>query len=317
MAPSPRDGMQPIEFTDPAYLRDPRARPRHHGHRDEHARPPGSRDLPGQPPQTWYHWGELWLAAAVITITGQHPLAARYLIVLPVLLLAAAALSGTLVRRMSGTASRRAYLFGLLACLFLAPVPLLPGPFFGTWAAGLLFMITVYGLAAVAVLLALYGLAVLGGRQATWALAVFAGSAVALILPAHIVIALLGLVGVGFVAGDPHRALAADDAPPTGPLTGLAAHWSSPPPSPSSRPSSRACSPGMAWVAAGACPRRLPFNASWRDSIAIVLLGAGVFFAIPLAWFLTRKDALLLPDLYLGTMVLLLVGAIAWGARLA
>ena len=202
MAPSPRDGVQPMEFRDPAFYailgRDLATTGT-----ETNLSPSGFSDLPGQPPQTWYHWGELWLAAAVITITGSTPLAARYLVVLPVLLLAAAALGGTLVRRMSGTASRRAYLFGLLAMLFLAPVPLVAaGPLTCPSAVSLrsstasAFMVSRRSRC----LLALYGLAVLGGRQATWALAVFAGSAVALILPAHIVIALLGLVGVGFVA---------------------------------------------------------------------------------------------------------------------
>ena len=63
----------------------------------------GFSDLPGVPAQTWYHWGELWLASAIITIFGIAPLAARYLVVLPLLLLAAAALTGTLVRRINGT----------------------------------------------------------------------------------------------------------------------------------------------------------------------------------------------------------------------
>ena len=89
------------------------------------ARRQGSPRLPGRPVQTWYHWGELWLASAVITIFGAAPLAARYFVVLPVVLLAAAALTGTVVRRMTGATSRPAFLFGFLACLFLAPVPLI------------------------------------------------------------------------------------------------------------------------------------------------------------------------------------------------
>ena len=44
------------------------------------------------------------------------------------MLLAAAALTGTLVRRLTGSTSRGAFLFGFLACLFLAPVPFIPGP---------------------------------------------------------------------------------------------------------------------------------------------------------------------------------------------
>jgi hypothetical protein len=49
----------------------------------------------------------------------------------------------------------------------------------------------------VAVLLALYGLVVLAPKTPTWALTGFVGSAVAFALPAHIVIAVLALVGSG------------------------------------------------------------------------------------------------------------------------
>ena len=85
---------------------------------------------------------------------------------LPLLLLAAAALTGTLVRRLTGSTSRGAFLFGFVACLFLAPIPLIAGPHFSSWAVGLIFGITLYGLAAVAVLLAMYGLAVAGRAPA-------------------------------------------------------------------------------------------------------------------------------------------------------
>ena len=74
----------------------------------------------------------------------------------------------------------RAYAFGFIACLVLAPIPLIPGRFFTNWAVGLVFGITLYGLAAVAVLLALYSLTVLGVGEPTWALAVFVGSSIAL-----------------------------------------------------------------------------------------------------------------------------------------
>ena len=83
--------------------------------------PSGFTQIDGLPSQTWYHWGEAWLAAAVISLFGTAPLDARHLIVLPLMLLAAAAMTGTLVRRMTGATSRGAFLFGFLACLFLAP----------------------------------------------------------------------------------------------------------------------------------------------------------------------------------------------------
>ena len=85
-------------------------------------------------------------------------------------------------------------------CLFLAPVPFIQGgPFFSSAARGMIYGIATYGLAAVAVVLAIYGFAVLSDRTATSALAAFVASATALIVPAHLVIALLALVGIGSV----------------------------------------------------------------------------------------------------------------------
>ena len=246
----------------------------------------------------------------------EAPLAARYLVVLPVLLLAAAALTGTLVRRMTGTASRRAYLFGFLACLFLAPIPLIYGPFFSEWAVGLVSAITVFGLAAVAVLLALYGVAVLGTREPSWALAGFVASAAAFTLPAHIVIAVLGLVGVGSVwtSRIVQPVLATRRLPVVSPIwrrTFIA--------------TAVALVATVIWGlltghglggSGGLPPSVAPLNASWRDSVAIVALGAGVFPAIPLAWFVARRDEPVQAYLYLGTTVLVLAAAVAWGARL-
>ena len=63
----------------------------------------------------------------------------------------------------------------------------------------MIFGISLYGLAAVAVLLALYSVTILGLRTATWALEVFVGSAVAAIVPAHLAIGLLAAIGVGSV----------------------------------------------------------------------------------------------------------------------
>jgi hypothetical protein len=257
----------------------------------------------------------------VISIFGTAPLAARYFIVLPIVLLAAASLSGTLVRRLAGTNSRIAYLFGFLACLFLAPVPLIPGPFFSNWAVGMIFGITLYGLGAVAALLALYSLTVLSMRKATWSLACFIGSGVAFILPAHLAIALLAVVGAAgvwtirivqthvatrrlpIVSKGWQRGLivtcgAVIATVVWGALTGHSMGGST--------TSSGFTSSGVA-----------PFNSAWGDSIAIIALGAGLFFAIPVAWLLRRKDAPLLADLYLGTMGLLVAGAIGWGARLS
>ena len=148
---SPRDGVQPLEVMDDAYYSILGADLAKTGTETIYS-PSGFAVLDGLPAQTWYHWGEMWLEAAVITVFGTSSLDARHLVVLPLMVLAAAALTGTVVRRMTGSASRGAFLFGFLACLFLAPVPFIPGPHFSSWAVGLIFGITLYGLAAVAAL---------------------------------------------------------------------------------------------------------------------------------------------------------------------
>jgi hypothetical protein len=324
MAPSPRDGVQPVENRDVAFYAV-LGRDLSTTGTETSIGPSGYSEIPGAPVQTWYHWGELWLASAAITILGVAPLAARFFIVLPIVLLAAAALTGTIVRRMAGTDSPRAFLFGFVACLFLAPVPLIAGPFFGTWAVGMTFGVTVYGLGAVAGLFGVYSVATLSRRTATWALAIFVGSAVAFILPAHLAIAVLAVIGVGIVATlQLIRAARARRLPVVAPVwrrTILAAGialvatvaWG--------------VATGHGWGTAApsvapplnAPPSTIvsPFNASWRASVAITVLGAGVFLAIPIAGFLRRRDAPLYADLYVAAVGLLVAGAIGWGARLS
>jgi len=314
MAPSPRDGVQPVEFNDEAYYSILGADLAKTGTETIYS-PSGFSQLEGVPPQTWYHWGELWLAAAAITTFGTAPMAARYFIVLPIVLLAAAALTGTVVRRMARASSRRSYLFGFLACLFLAPIPLIPGPFFSSWAVGMIFGITMYGVAAVAVLLALYSLAVVGGRRATWGLAGFVGTSIAFIVPAHVVIAVMAFVGVASAwAIRSFQSMRAERRLPVVPqvwrrtliATGIASvatvGWG------------LTTAHGMG--NSGLSPSVSPFNASWRDSIAIMILGAGAFFAIGVAWLLARKAPTVHADMHFGTVMLLVAGAIAWGARL-
>lgn len=303
IAPSPRDGAQPVEFMDEAFysiLQNDLAKT---GIETIYS-PSGFAEIQGLPTQTWYHWGEEWLGAAVISIFGTPPLGARHFVVLPLLLLAAAAMTGTLVRRITGSRSRGAWLFGFLACLFLAPVPL---------ARGLIYGITTYGLASVAVLLAIYGLAVLGRRQATWALAAFGGSAAAFILPAHVVIALLALTGIGGVWAIriAHSLLATRRLPVVEPVwrrvwiaTGAAVVatvvWG--------------LLTGHGAVSGGLSPSVAPFNPFWRETVASTVLCSGAFLAIPVTWFIVRKGSSIEADLYIGTAGILIVGTLAWGA---
>jgi hypothetical protein len=59
-----------------------------------------------------------------------------------------------------------------------------------------------------------------------------------------------------------------------------------------------------------------PFNDSWRDSVIIIALGSGALLAIPIAWIVDRVDAPARAELFFGTMMLVLVGALIWGARI-
>ena len=147
---SPRDGVQPLEFMDEAYYAVLGADLARTGTESLYS-PSGFPDRRPAGPDL------VPLGRSMDRGGRDHGLRHRAARCPPsrpaILVLAAAALTGTLVRRMSRTTSRGVFLFGFIACLFLAPAPLARGTIFG---------ITMYGLAAVAVLLALYGLAVLG-----------------------------------------------------------------------------------------------------------------------------------------------------------
>jgi hypothetical protein len=315
LAPSPRDGLQPVEFPDEAFY-SILGRDLSTSGTETNLAPSGFSDLPGTPAQTWYHWGELWLGSAVISLFGVSPLAARHFVVLPLVLLAAAALTGTLVRRVTATPSRAAYVLGFIACLFLAPVPFLPIPYFSGSNVGLIFGITTYGLGAVTVLLGMYSLVVINARKATWALAAFVGSAVAFILPAHIAFALLAVAGVGTVLG--RRVLQTAIATRRLPVVPLWWRYT-------------LIATGASVVEAvvwglltghglggsdGSTPVVTSFNQFWRDDVAFTFLGGGVFFSIVAGWFLARAKAGVQADLYLGTIALLIAGAVIWGMRL-
>jgi hypothetical protein len=314
LAPSPRDGVQPVEFTDEAFYsvlgRDIAA-----SRVETTISPAGFSELPGVPAQTWYHWGELWLASAIISIFGAEPLTARYTIVLPIVLLAAAGLTGTLVRRLARTTSRRAFVFGFVCCLFLAPVPTL-GPFFSSWAVGLIFGITMYGLGAVAVLLALYGLAAISTRRASWSLASFVGSAVGFIMPAHIVVAVLSVVGVGSVwVVRVGQFIVARDRLPIVPHTWRRTLLASAAAVVATAIWGLLTSHGMGGSASSSDVSS--FNIAWRYNVALTYLGAGTLLAIPIGVLLLRSEAPVLAAICIGVTGLVVAGAVAWGWRLS
>ena len=315
LAPSPRDGVQPVEFQDWAYyavlgrnLANDRV--------ESVYSVAGFDNVLGLPAQTWYHWGDIWLSASAITMFGLEPLLARSYVALPLLLAAAALMTGTLVRRATGTRSRWAFGFGALCCLFLAPIPL-PGTLFSASWAGLAFTITTYGMAAIAVLLSVHVLLTLAFRRASPSLVIFAGPLLASVIPSHIVVAILGFVGActamltWLVASLFGKSITIRSESARGPIT--VALW---------------CSIVMLltlawglltghWLTDSTQPSRVdPFNETWRVSVGLACLSAGVFVAILVAVAVLTDAPLTVRLLLAGSIAAVVFGALAWGARL-
>lgn len=313
MAPSPRAGVQPVEFMDEAYYSVLGERLAATGSESIYS-PSGFEELPRLPEQTWYHWGEMWLSAAVIAVTGAEPLFARHYVVLPVMLLAAAALTGSLVRKLARNSTRGAFVFGAGAALFLAPVPL-PGPYFAGWAQSLIFSMTMYGLGAIAAMLSLYVVAVHAERPHSWPMTLFLAVTLASMIPSHIVIAGLALLGFGSVVvfASIRHGLAYRKWPQipdglrpalvaTAAIAILTIGWG--------------VLTGHGIGTSGLSTSVDPFNESWRDSLARIAVGAGAFLCIPIAWWAVRRRDPLTAGFLAGTMFMLAVSAVIWGARL-
>jgi hypothetical protein len=313
MSPSPRDGAQLVEHGDEAYY-SALAIDLNRTGAESPTYQSGFDSIAGFPPQNWYHWGEMWIAAAVIKVSGIDPVLARHYVVLPLLLLAAASLTGTLVRRIARSSSRLAFLLGAAACLLLAPLPLVPSDLTGWWAVGLLFGISQYGVAVIVALLSLYVLAVNVTRRST-AFSVFAGTIMASLLPAHVVLAVLALVEIGAIASIALVGVLLQRRRPRVPgqwrgilasvaIVGIVtAAWG--------------VLTGHELRAIGTSAVVAPYNRVWIETVAYTALAAGAFLAIPAAWFATRTTSAKQAALFGATTLLVGWGAIAWGARIA
>ena len=153
---------------------------------------------------------------------------------------------------------------------------------------------------------------IVGRRRGRWPSS--SETVIAFILPAHIVVALLALVGV--VSAWTVRAAPSlrTDTTSADRLPSGFGRWSHPA---SLLRRHRGLGRGHgSWSRGGRRPSSIPFNATWRESVAITMLGAGAFFAIVIAWFLVERGRPIHADLYFGTVALVVVGAIAWGALL-
>lgn len=314
IAPSPRDGLQPIEFFDVGYYSVLGADLADTGVETIYS-PAGFDALEGLPEQTWYHWGELWLAAAAIDLAGVSALHARHLVVLPILLLAAASLVGTLVRRLVSPTSTELYVHGAAAMLFLAPIPLIRDLELEWFARSLAISMTQYGLSVVVIGLVVYALA--AGR-----------------LTAGITSAMLGGALTGATIAT-HIGLAAVASCATAALVALAVI------DPRRRPSAlaalRSRTGGVALVAAMSGLMTLvwgyltghglgglgqiegigPFDGAWQRSMVETAIGAGMLVVAPILMQRWRRGSEPLGTLVTGSVIAVTIGSIAWGVLVA
>lgn len=314
LAPSPSGGYQPTEFFDTAYYAVLGADLSSGGRESLHT-PSGFEEFEGQPTQVWYHWGELWLAAATIDLTGMSPMHARHLVVLPLLLLAAASMTGTLVRRLVSR-STESSLLAASAMLFLAPIPLSLDVYFAGRARGLVFTITQYGLVAIVILLGVYVFATRRPTLTRWAGALMAAALAAALIATHIGLAIVVLAALGatFVVGAARSRGAR-------------------------RTSFRAVRPWWKLIlsVAGATLATIvwgvatghglgaldpmagihPFDPIWQVSVLLTTLGGGVLLAAPLGWYAIRRRHPDTATLAVFGSCAVAAGAVGWGIRVS
>jgi len=314
LAPRARDGVQPVDFMDDAYY-SVLGRDLGITGTESILSPSGFEAIAGMPAQTWYHWGELWLGAAVTHVFGAPPLDARHLVVLPILLLAAVASAAALVQAFGRTRSGSAFLFGFVDTLGLLPVQWLLTSYRAAWEVGLVIGITSYGLAAVAAILLLYCVTLV--PVGTWDLAraLFVAGTAALLAPAHILIFLLACVGVmggavallwaggrgRWLAHVPRGALRV--VPAVCVVAGVTLAWGA--------------ATGHGLGANGPSVGAVPFGEPWRQAIVAMLVGAGVFLCVPATWWILRRDDAYRAAIAAGTTMVAFVATVTWGVRLA
>jgi hypothetical protein len=313
MAPSPRDGVQPLESADEAFYSVLGADLADTGVETIFAAS-GFDHVTGLPRQSWYHWGEIWLAAAVIETAPIGPTFARHYVVLPLLLLAIAALTATVFRRLTGVNSRRWQIASGAAGILLAPMPLILGAFFSWWARGAVFTISQYGLATVIALLAITAFLSRPERP-SWPWSLFVGTLAASLISAHLVVMLVGAAGVAGVWV----------------LRSLAHFVRSrrilPVPEEWRRPVAWAAAVGFATLgwgvmtghgipATGSSRGIVPYGGFWPESVVTTLVTGGAFLTIPIAWWLGRRKPSAQTWLLLASAIAIAAGAMAWGARL-
>jgi len=306
IAPSPRDGVQPLDFADSAYYsvlsRDLARTGIESGYS-----PSGFDVIPGLAPQFWYHWGELWLAAGLIEGLGLDATVARHFVVLPVLVIAVAWMVGCTTQRLLGRDRWSDFVLGAAGSVLLAPLPTHAATYFGSVARGSLFGITTYGLGLLVVAVTLY-LIVTSTKDRAERDA-FTGVTAATLLPAHIALAMVTLaasllLGALVVARQWWRRRRIEVDRRVWRISAAAF---------------LAVAATVIWGTitghglAGGETFGAPFGLRWLDTVLLVALGGGVFLVLPIALVVARGSRPVLAASAAALITIILVGAVAWG----
>ena len=310
LAPSPRDGAQPVEFFDAAFYSALGADLAANGTESLHS--PGAVGEMGAsvPVQTWYHWGELWLAALAIDVSGISPIHARHLVVLPILLLAAATLAGALARRIVSPPSNEFFIIGSAAMLFLAPIPLVRDVDIEWFPRSLVFAITQFGLAVIVVLLGIYALAARRIRPTMPGMLVGGGLMSALIASHAGLAAVAGVALLFFTAT---QMIGGDTSPPDrrwiNPIVVIVA--------------SVVTTVGWGYLTGhglgGLSPMEGigPFDGAWGRALVGTVVGAGVVLVAPIIWLRSAHPRGATRATVIGALGGTATAAFVWGALVA
>ena len=313
VSPSARNGFQPIEFMDEAYYAVLGAQLQSTGLESVFA-PAGLGDIPGTPLRAWYHWGEAWLGALVLESGLIGAMHARHMVVLPVLMLTAAAAAGAFVGRfVPRERATEAALLGAFGMLTIAPIPLVLGDHFDWWARPIGFTVTLYGLAFIVLLLGLHLLATERGRS-NRGYALLVGATAAALLASHVLVAATAAVGIVAAAAVEWRREGTVRL--RGRLTGAA--W---PIGASAIAIGATFAVGLiaghGFGDRGTVPGVTPFDNAWVRAVLLAIAGAGVLVVGLLAAARLHRSRPLLFALAIGAAVATAAGAAVWGLRLA
>jgi len=254
------------------------------------------------------------LAAVALEVPGMTAMHALHHVALPLLVLAACALSGALTARLAGGRSRReAYFLGVLAMLTLAPVPLIAGDHFDWWARPIGFTITQYGLAFVVASLGML-IAISWPAQRTMARLCLVAAVAGAMVASHILVAAAAAIGLAVSAiayamsTDRSHAqawLRHARAPALASLAGAAATiawgWIS----------------GYGVGGNSQVQGVVSFDTVWLRAVVLVVLGGGVLIIGILSGLKSRRANPALWALSAGAVVAVVAGTVVWGLRLA